>query len=240
MAPAYAEAVEIWRSMDDRRELANALYNYSFVFTVGDQIPDGYAIDGDGDATLRALLGEALEIYRELGDDRGEANVLWGIGNARYFANDFNPASSDLALALEKFRKVGDRTMEAWTLHMLGSAYVRVGQLDEARPALADALRIFHEASDAAGLTLILDDISSLELAEGHAARAARLWGAARSLAQTTGAGLASMVDEKVETEARPHVRRSLSPEDLERFAAEGAAMTLEEVIAYALGPDAD
>ena len=48
------------------------------------------------------------------------------------------------------------------------------------------------------------------------------------------------MVDEKVETEARPHVRRSLSPEDLDRFAAEGAAMTLEEVIAYALGPDAD
>lgn len=240
MAPAYREAVEIWRTMDNRSELANALYNYSFTFTVPEAIPPGHTIDGDPEATLLALLAEALEIYRDLGDDRGEANVLWGIGNSRYFANDFNPASSDLALALEKFRKVGDKTMEAWTQHMLGGAYIRVGRLEEARPALQAALRIFNGASDAAGITLILDDISSLELAEGHAPRAARLWGAARSLAKTTGAELASMVDDVVESDARPHVRKVLTPEDLQRFAAEGSAMTLDDLVAYALGPDAD
>jgi tetratricopeptide (TPR) repeat protein len=240
MAPAYREAVEIWRTQDNRSELANALYNYSFTFTVKDLIPAGFAIDGDADATFRVLLQEALDIYRELGDDRGEANVLWGIGNSRYFANDFNPASSDLALALEKFRKVGDRTMEAWTLHMLGGAYVRVGQLADARRDLTEALRIFSGASDATGLTLIFDDLSSLELADGHAERAARLWGAARALAKTTGAGLASMVDEEIESDARPHVRKALPPADLERLSAEGAAMTLDELVAYALGHDAD
>jgi predicted ATPase len=240
MAPAYREAVEIWRTLGNRSELANALYNYSFTFTVPDAIPPGHVVAGDSDATLQALLAESLDIYRELGDDRGEANVLWGLGNARYFANDFNPASSDLALALEKFRKVGDRTMEAWTLHMLGGAYIRVGRLEDARRDLSQALRIFSGASDAAGITLILDDISSLELAEGHAARAARLWGAARGLARTTGAGLASMVDDVVESDARPHVRKALSAEDLQRLAAEGAAMTLDDLVAYALGPDAD
>jgi predicted ATPase/class 3 adenylate cyclase len=240
MAPAYREAVEIWRTTDDRSQLANALYNYSFTFTVPDAIPDGHAVDGDADGTMKALLAEAAEIYRELGDDRGEANVLWALGNARYFANDFNPSSSDLALALAKFRKVGDLTMEAWTLHMLGGAYIRVGQLEDARRDLTEALRIFNGASDAAGLTLILDDLSSLELADGHAERAARLWGAARSLAKTTGAGLASMVDEVVESDARPHVRKALSPNDLQRLSAEGAAMTLDDLVAYALGPDAD
>ena len=240
MAPAYREAVEIWRGTDERAELANALYNYSFTFTVPDQIPPGYVSDGGPVPTLHALLGEALAIYRELGDDRGEANVLWGIGNGYYFANDFNPASTDLALALAKFRKVGDRTMEAWTLHMLGGAYIRVGRLEDARPNLLEALRIFNGASDAAGITLILDDISSLELAEGHTDRAARLWGAARGLAKTTGAGLASMVDDVVESDARPHVRRSVSPDDLQRLSAEGAAMTLDELVAYAQGPDAD
>ena len=36
MAPAYQEAVEIWRSMDDKGQLANAIYNFSFAFTVPD------------------------------------------------------------------------------------------------------------------------------------------------------------------------------------------------------------
>ena len=240
MAPAYREAVEIWRTLDDRRELANALYNYSFTFTLPDLIPAGYLPEGDADAVFHALLGEALAIFRELGDDRGEANVLWGIGNSRYFANDFNPASSDLALALEKFRTVGARTMEAWTLPMLGGAYVRVGELEAARRDLTAALRIFSSASDAAGLTLILDDLSSLELAEGHAERAARVWGAARALARTTGAGLASMVDETIESDARPHVRKVLAEEELARLSAEGAAMTLDDLVAYALAHDAD
>jgi hypothetical protein len=130
--------------------------------------------------------------------------------------------------------------MEAWTLHMLGSADVRTGQLEAARAALQTALRIFSEASDAAGMTLILDDISSLELAEGHPARAARLWGAARALAKTTGAELSSMVDETIESDARPHVRKVVSPGDLTRLSAEGAAMTLDDLITYALDHDAD
>jgi predicted ATPase/class 3 adenylate cyclase len=234
MAPAYREAVDLWRTMDNRSELANALYNYSFVFTVPDSVPAQYVIGDDVTGTFDALLAEALALYRELGDDRGEANVLWGMGNQRYFSNDFNPASADLALALEKFRKVGDRTMEGWTLHMLGSAYVRVGRLEEARRDLGAALKIFSDASDAAGLTLILDDLSSLEVAEGQPERGARLWGAARALTRTTGAELAGLVDQEVEADARPSVRKAFSRAELDRLAAEGAAMTLDELLAYA------
>ncbi|HJP89724.1 MAG TPA: tetratricopeptide repeat protein [Candidatus Limnocylindrales bacterium] len=236
MAPAYREAADIWRTMDNNAELANALYNYSFAFTVPDAIPAGYVDEGETPRQkLDELLNEALGLYREIGDDRGEATVLWGIGNGHYFSGDVDPASEDLALALAKFRKVGDRTMEGWTLHMLGSAYTRLGRLPEARRDLEAALRIFHGASDAAGINLILDDLSSLEIAEGHLDRAGHLWGAARSLAQTTGAGLASVVDETLETELRPHVSRHIAPDRLETLAAEGAAMTLDGVVAYAL-----
>ncbi len=241
MGPAYREAVEIWRRTADRSQLANALYNYSFTFTVPEVVGADFFGDQAPQATLNALLAEARAIYRELGDDRGEANVLWGILNSRYFSNEFDPAAKDLALlALEKFRKVGDRTMEAWTLHMVGGAYVRLGQLNDARRDLTTALQIFNDASDAAGITLILDDLSSLELAEGHAERAARLWGAARALAKTTGAQLASMVDEAVELDARPHVRKVFTGDELARLAAEGAAMTFDDLIAYALRHDGD
>ena len=231
MAPAYREAAELWRQLDDRAELANALYNYSFAFTVPTSANAPADPTGEGLATLE----EALAIYRELGDDRGEANVLWGMGNMRYFANDIDPGSEDMRLALEKFRKVGDRTMEAWTEHMLGGALLRRGRLDEAREALRSALRTFHEASDTAGITLVLDDLSSQAVADEDFERAARLWGAARSLATTTGATLASLVDEQIESGVRPNVRKALPPDRLEALAAEGAAYQLHDLVAYAL-----
>jgi predicted ATPase/class 3 adenylate cyclase len=236
MKAAYAETVAIWRARDERAELANALYNYSFAFTVpedGRPLAPGQLTDptGVGGASLR----EALDIYRSLGDERGEANVLWGIGNMSYFGATTDNGIEEFSLALEKFRHVGDRTMEAWSLHQLGSAYVRVGRLAEARTLILEALRHFYDASDTAGVTLVLDDLSSLELAEDAPDRAARLWGAARNLTSSTGVTLASFVDQAVEYAARPNVRRAFTPEDLDRLAREGAAMTLDEIVAYAL-----
>jgi len=239
MKVAYAEGVEIWRSVGDRGELANALYNYSFAFTVPEEVPPSGAVpDTDPTGEGRRALEEALAIYREIGDERGEANVLWGLGNMRYFSFARSPEDSgveDFKLALDKFRHVGDRTMEAWSLHQLGSAYLRLGRLEDSRSNLLEALRLFEKASDTTGLTLAFDDLSSLAVAQGDIDRAARLWGAARNLTNTTGASLASFVDAAVEYDARPNIRRILSPEDLTRIGNEGAAMPLDEMIAYAL-----
>jgi tetratricopeptide (TPR) repeat protein len=236
MRAAYREAADIWRELGDRGELANALYNYSFGFTVPDAPPtEGPLPETDPTGEGRAALYEALAIYRELGDERGEANVLWGIGNMGYFAGGDVTGAEEFALALEKFVRVGDRTMEAWSRHQLGSAYIRLGRLDEARELILDALRFFHRASDTTGLTLVLDDLSSLAVAAGDNERAGRLWGAARSLTSATGASLAAFVDEAVEYDARPNVRRVLGKDELTRLANEGAGMPLDDLIAYAL-----
>jgi hypothetical protein len=96
-------------------------------------------------------------------------------------------------------------------------------------------MRHFWAAGDAAGITLVLDDLSSLAVAEEDYERAARLRGAARSLTTTTGVGLARFVEEWFEGKVRPNVQRFLSPEDLRRWGAEGAAMTLDAAVAYAL-----
>jgi predicted ATPase/class 3 adenylate cyclase len=239
MRTAYAEAVELWRALGDRGELANALYNYSFGFTVPDTLPEsGLIPPADPTGAGRAALDEALAIYRDLGDARGEANVLWGLGNLQYFSYtgpDSDTGATEFAEALVKFRAVGDRTMEAWSLHQLGSAYIRLGRLAEARDLLVEALQLFQRASDAAGLTLAFDDLSSLAVAQGDHVRAARLWGAARSLTSATGANLAQVVDEAVEYDARPNIRRAMDRDELTRIAGEGAAMPLDEIVAYAL-----
>jgi predicted ATPase/class 3 adenylate cyclase len=241
MRAAYSEAVEIWRRLGDKGELANALYNYAFVFSVPEDpvaVEPGTAwqinLDPDGEG-LRAQ-DEALALYRELGDERGEANVLWGKGNAKYFSDSIDGGIEEFSAALEKFRRVGDRTMEAWSLHMVGGSLLRSGRIQESRQYLEEALRHFFVAGDAAGMTMLIDDMSGQELADGHPDRASRLWGAGRALAKATGATLASFTDGWIESLLRPNVRNAIDPSDLERWAAEGAAMSLDEAVAYALG----
>ena len=234
MRPVYLEAVELWRSIGDRRELANALYNYSFAYSVPDS-PDAEIRSSDPERKGAAALEEALGLFRELGDVRGEANVRWGIGNMKYFSDNTDNGLGDFRAALDGFREVGDRTMEAWALHMVGGALLREGRRDESRDPLRHALRHFYDASDSAGMTMVIDDLSSQALADEDADRAARLWGAARSLTKATGANLVGFIDGWIEQAVRPNVRVALDPVQLERMAAEGGTMTLDEAVAYGL-----
>jgi tetratricopeptide (TPR) repeat protein len=235
MRRAYEEAVTIWRELGNKAELANALYNYSFVFSVPEDPTDTNSpVDptGEGERTT----DEAIALYRELGDERGEANVLWGKGNKKYFSEQPDTGVDEFLVALQKFRNVGDRTMEAWSLHMAGGALLRQGRRDEARPYLDEALRHFFVAGDAAGITLVIDDLSAQAIADGDFERAARLWGAGRALATATGATLATFTGTYIESLLLPHVRALIDPADLERWSAEGAALSLDEAVAYALG----
>jgi hypothetical protein len=126
--------------------------------------------------------------------------------------------------------------MEAWSLHMVGTALLRNGDVAEARENVEHAIRHFYAAGDAAGLTLTLDDLSAVAVAEGDLPRAARLRGAARNLTTETGAELARFVEDRFETGVRPGIRSHMSETELARYGAEGAAMTLDEAIDYALG----
>jgi predicted ATPase/class 3 adenylate cyclase len=239
MRSAYREAVELWRAIGDKAELANALYNYTFVFSVPED-PNAPPEDLDPDGEGQRASAEAYALYEELGDERGQGNVLWGRGNRKYFSEGPDAGLQDFLQALEKFRHVGDRTMEAWSLHMVGGGLLRERRPEEARPLLREALQHFLVAGDAAGMTLVIDDLSSMALADDEPERASRLWGAGRALAKATGATLASYTDGWIESQLRPNVRNSIEPADLQRWAAEGAALSLDEAVAYALGVTAE
>jgi predicted ATPase/class 3 adenylate cyclase len=234
MRTAYEEALAIWRTIGDKSEIANALYNYSFAFTVNaDPRIDPRSADPEG-LGARAQE-EALALYREIGDLRGQANVLWGIGNREYFRMADDAGEAHLREALELFRQVGEVTMEAWSLTMLGGALIRLERPEESRPVLRHALRHFHGSSDASGIALVLDNLHSQAVMDGDLPRAARLHGAARRLTAATGAELAGFVDERFEIGARPHISGRLPADQLAGYRAEGAAMALDEAVAYAL-----
>ena len=230
--PDYEAALAIWREVGDRREIANACYNLSFVFTMGvlQELPVDAEQRADG------LLVEALSIYRSLGDDLGEANVHWGIATQHFFARDDAAAASAFDSALALYRKLGDRTQEAWSLHMLGSARLRLGQVDVARGQLADGLRLFMEAGDVAGVTLGLDDLAAIAVNDGDFVRAARLSGLARRIEASSGTGLAGVTENVFEMATRADTGGAMRPEDLARYEAEGAALPINDGVRYALG----
>jgi predicted ATPase/class 3 adenylate cyclase len=229
---AYDEALAIWRTMGDKSELANALYNRAYANLI-----DVMAGSGQGPHwhSGLAMLEEALALYRELGDKGGEGSILWGLGSYYYFTADAVTAEAWFRRSLELHRMAGQRTMEAWSLHMLSLSAVNQRHFDEALTNGRHALRHFYEAGDVSGVTLVLDDLAIIAAATGDLDRSGRLWGAARHLQQTTGTSLADYVEENYKLFEVPRPRDLLSPKDLAARAAEGAAMGLDEVVAYAL-----
>ena len=236
MGPRYDEALELWEAIGDKDEIANAYYNASFQYAIPNELSLGPGARVDENRVGERYLQKSLELFREVGDQRGAANVLWGLGNYHYFQAYEDLGIPQFGEALATFRGVGDRTMEAWSLHMLGTAQLRKGDIAEARQNIEHAMRHFYAASDTAGITLCLDDLSSVEVAEGDFQRAAILRGAARNLTVVTGAGLANYVEDLYETGARPKIVEHMADVELERLGAQGAAMTLDEAVAFALG----
>ena len=186
----------------------------------------------------KRMLDEALVLYRETGDTAGEGNILWGLGSYHYFGGDPAAAEPLYRESLELHRRSGQRTMEAWSLHMLSLSAVGQRHFDDARESGRHALRHFYEAGDVAGVTLVLDDLAIIAVADGDTAKGGRLWGAARHLQQTTGTLLADFVDKNMDLFGVARPRDAVSPADLATLAAEGAAMSLDEVVTYALGED--
>ena len=87
----YGLALEIARSIGDRKLIADELYNYSFGFFVTDSDFDR------GQAAAR----EAVAIYRELGDEAGLTNALWGVGNSLFFTEQWARSAESYAEALD-------------------------------------------------------------------------------------------------------------------------------------------
>ncbi len=235
----YHEALRIWREQGDKREIANALYNDAYADILPLMGLTGEALTEAQKAPKYVVglhkLEEALALYREAGDQAGEGNILWALGSYHYFTSDSAPAEHWYTESLKLHRSAGHRTMEAWSLHMLALVQIGMAKFDDARANARAALGHFRDAGDVAGITLILDDLASIAVSAGDPPRAGRLFGAARHLQATSGTTLAMYVEETYLQFNAPSPRSVLSPEDFERYVAEGAAMGLDEIVAYAL-----
>jgi tetratricopeptide (TPR) repeat protein len=209
----------------DKRAIANAIYNDAFPMSVARKtIP-----------RARALLQEALALFRELGDDGRVARTLWGLGNASFFEKDYAAAKPALEEARAISRRLDDRFHLAWSTHTLGLVADNTEDIPAARKYFLEALQLFVEAQDVSGITLQLDNLSVIARKQGDAIRATRLAAAAVAQQAVTGTDLGGLLSYQ---EGRTG-REGLSETDAARAWAEGQALSLEQAIAYAIDPTA-
>jgi predicted ATPase/class 3 adenylate cyclase len=223
----YEECLALRRELGDRRAIAEALYNLGFaiIYQEGDRLNTTEA---------QKAFEEALDMFRDLGDDGGIARALWATGNAMYIAQDYERALAPLREGLEIQRRLGNRFDVAWSRFLEGLSLLNLGETPQVRPAFEEALSILAEANDTSGLPLLLWGLSAVSAVEGDGPRAVRLAGAAAAVEAATGSALVGIQEELVAWDDR---RRALvSEKEHDRLWAEGQAMGLEEVVAYALG----
>jgi tetratricopeptide (TPR) repeat protein len=97
-------------------------------------------------------LDEALAIFRELGDRRGEALALANLGAAYIFlVNDPMKAVGLLQEAITKLELIDDHDSEAAALDKMGVAWHNLGKSEMAGLSFQHALALFHSAGDAQG-----------------------------------------------------------------------------------------
>lgn len=217
----YDECLELTRKMGDDRALANALYNAAFP----------RVINRMSIAEAKPMLAEALPLYRKIGDQTGEARVLWGTGNANFFAKEYADAVPVLEEAVALNRKLDDRFGLGWSIHTLGLVKFNLGDLERARACWHEAIHLFAAAGDVPGMVLQLDNLSALARQDGDFQRAGRLWAAASAHQISSGTGLGRLLREE---EGRTG-REGLSDDEAARVWAEGQALSLEQAVAYAL-----
>jgi len=216
----YDECLDLTRMQGDDRALANALYNAAFP----------RVISRESIAEAKPMLAEALPLFRKIGDQTGEARVLWGTGNAFFFAKEYAEAVPVLEEAVALNRKLDDRFGLGWSIHTLGLVKFNLGDLERARACWHEAIHLFAAAGDVPGMVLQLDNLSALARQDGDFQRAGRLWAAASAHQISSGTGLGRLLREE---EGRTG-REGLNDDEAARALAEGQAMSLEQAVAYA------
>ena len=139
--------------------------------------------------------------------------------------------------SLDVQRKVGDKHGTAMILGRLGDLMLEQGSTKRASHFYSAALDLLRESGDREGMAYSLAGLAAVAAKEGRpdeAARAARLFGAARALWAATGTPL-----NHADTAAYEHhvaaARAYLGEERFEALCNEGAALDVPAISAYAL-----
>lgn len=183
-----------------------------------------------------AFLERGLSRFRAVGDPLGEFDTLILLSAATFFLDD--PRAEDFcqqALALAE--RHGALSSKAYALWSVGIVRWRQGRLEEARRLLRESINLFEPMHDLTGISFDVQALSWCAARESPDEKAARLLGASQAVWRASGA----KVDETTayglfDQRSEDAVRQALGDTQFEKAFAEGAAYSLDQALALALG----
>ncbi len=118
----------------------------------------GVLADRQGDySAANKLLGESLEIARQLGDKQGAAVSLNALAVTARESGDISSARSLFEQSLAEWRQLGDQTTIARGLSNLANIAKLEGDYDQALELYAECVAVFRNLGDDTGLAWTLN-----------------------------------------------------------------------------------
>lgn len=158
----FAQAAHIFRSLDMKPQLVNVLVQDSAM-----------SLFTNDNAKAEELNLTALEIYRQLGDQRGEAEIIGNLGVLANRKNEPRRALEYFEQVLPILRAEKDRDHEARILRSIGVTYGNnLGEPFKAVESLEKALAISRADNELLGLSTALISLGTLSRTIGEVQRA--------------------------------------------------------------------
>jgi tetratricopeptide (TPR) repeat protein len=191
-------------------------------------------IETEATSRALALLEDSIAGFRALGDRVGTADALNNLANALLKVGEMARAAEtgEEALALQRHAENGVGI--AFVLHSLGYVALHEGDLELARARLEECLVLFQELGDLSRIGDSLEGLAHIAAGRGDDRRAVVLWAAGESIRTEAGHAMESPEAALHET-ALSRVRFRLGEAPFAAAWAEGAALTPEDAVAYAL-----
>ena len=130
---------------------------------------------------------EALKLYQQAGDNRGQAASLLGLGSAYSALGEKQKALEYFSQSLPLFRAIGDRRGEALTLNNIGSVYADLGEKQKALEYYSQSLPLSRAVGDRGGEALTLNNIGSVYADLGEKQKALEYYSQSLPLRRATG-----------------------------------------------------
>lgn len=186
-------------------------------------------------ASAAKYFNESYELAERLGDRDRLASSLNNIALVEAALGDHKSALAKAERASEAAVEIGDRFLKANVLDTVARINFYLGNREIARSSYTEALTISSEFHDTTNIADCLEGMALLALSGGDASRTIVLISAAEALRAATGElRNAEWSRDVVEGEAR--AKAKLGRSAVETARRQGAAMSMEEAVRFAVG----
>jgi non-specific serine/threonine protein kinase len=199
----------------------------------------GRVAEGTHDfAGASIVLEESLLYFHACQDTAGSAYSRLYLANVARERADYARAAALYRETLVVAREVGDTWFLGWTLAYTAILAFLQGDVQRAAALFREGLVLLDTIRATWGIAVCLLGLAGVARAQGQPERAARLFGAERALRARLGTSTVYGFDHVAHRRSITAARAALGEQRFGALAAEGQAMALDEVVAYALTTD--